>query len=194
MPVMTCTKEGMPGYKFGDSGFCYTYSPGSESERKEAKRRAYIQGSAITSRTGERMEEEKGIDVADIHVDTPKIKKGVEFFKMDDDKRLVYGFVLVPNVVDLQGDICSKEDIEEAAHDYLVNARLIKAQHRSATDADVVESYIAPADIRVGDIIIPEGSWMMVTRINSTAMWQAVKKGDIRGYSIGGIGTREEIQ
>ena len=113
--------------------------------------------------------------------------------KLDDEQRLVYGVVLVPDVEDLQGDICSKEDIQEAAHDYLVNSRLVKAQHKSPTDADVVECYIAPVDIPIGKGIAPAGSWIMVTKIKSGAMWDAIKKGDITGYSIGGRGTREEI-
>jgi hypothetical protein len=33
----------------------------------------------------------------------------------------------------------------------------------------------------------------MVTKIHSGAMWEAIKKGDITGYSIGGTGTREEM-
>jgi hypothetical protein len=191
MPVMACTSEGKPGYKYGDSGKCYTYS--SEEERKEAKRRAYLQGAAIAERTGEKVTEDKGLDVADVHVATPKLKKSVDLFKMDEEQRLVYGVVLVPDIEDLQGDICSKEAIQEAAHDYLVNSRLVKAQHRSATDADVVECYIAPCDIPIGKGIAPAGSWIMVTKINSGAMWEAIKKGDITGYSIGGTGTREEM-
>jgi hypothetical protein len=176
MPVMACTLEGKPGYKYGDSGKCYTYSPGDEPGRKEAKRKAHIQGAAIEARTGEKVTDEKGLDVADVHVPTG-LKKSVDLFKMDEEQRLIYGVVLVPDIEDLQGDICSKEDIQAAAHDYLVNSRLIKAQHRAPTDAEVV----------------PEGSWIMVTKVNSTAMWEAVKKGDITGYSIGGRGTREEI-
>jgi hypothetical protein len=165
---------------------------------------------------------EKGMDVQDVHVDgpswkgkkrsemtkeelaeckkarreggCPKVRKDVQFFKMDDEQRLVYGLVLVPDVEDLQGDIVSKEDIEEAAHDYLVHSRLIKAQHRAPTDADVVESYVTPVDIQMGKGIAPAGSWIMVTKVHSNAMWEAIKKGDITGYSIGGIGTREQIQ
>jgi hypothetical protein len=153
----------------------------------------------------------KGIDVADVHVDTPEIakpkgkkckkktckepevKKSVDLFKFDEEQRLVYGVVLVPDVEDLQGDIISKEEIQLAAHDYQVKSRLIKAQHRAPTDAEVVESYIAPVDIPIGNGIAPAGSWIMVTRVNSTAMWEAIKKGDITGYSIGGVGEREEI-
>jgi hypothetical protein len=272
MPVMECKEEGKPGYKYGESGRCYTYTAGDEAGRKRAKQKAYIQGAAISSRTGEPMHKEdaavfqemldsannlekswdkfiddgegliieypekeksslskafseavqqiekvmeKGMDVEDVHVATPgnkkkeltecekakrrgegcpKIRKASEIMKMDDDKRLIYGLVLVPDVEDLQGDIVSKEEIESACHDYLVNSRLIKAQHRAPTDAEVVECYIAPMDIPLGKGIAPQGSWIMVTKVHSNAMWAAVKKGDITGYSIGGIGTREPME
>jgi hypothetical protein len=128
--------------------------------------------------------------------DTPEaanMKKSVDLFKLDDEQRLVYGVVLVPDVEDLQGDVISKDEIQAAAHEYQIKSRLIKAQHRAPTDAEVVESYIAPVDIPIGNGIAPAGSWIMVTRINSAAMWAAIKKGDITGYSIGGVGEREDM-
>jgi hypothetical protein len=121
------------------------------------------------------------------------MKKSVDLFKYDEEQRLIYGVVLVPDIEDLQGDIVSKEEIQQAAHDYQIKSRLIKAQHRAPTDAEVVESYIAPVDIPIGNGIAPAGSWILVTRVNSTAMWEAIKKGEITGYSIGGVGEREEI-
>lgn len=47
MPVMACRKDSKPGYKYGASGFCYTYVAGNEASRKRAKQKAYIQGAAI---------------------------------------------------------------------------------------------------------------------------------------------------
>ena len=47
MPVHSCHENGKPGYKFGDSGKCYTYSVGDEHGRKEAHRKAVMQGVAI---------------------------------------------------------------------------------------------------------------------------------------------------
>jgi hypothetical protein len=171
---------------------------------------------------------EKGIDVGDVHVDTPswkgkkvcdmtkeemdeckksedykkykreggcpRVRKSVDLFKMDDEQHLVYGVVLVPDVEDLQGDVISKEEIQAAAHDYQVNSRLVKAHHRSPTDAEVVESYIAPVDIPLGGGIAPAGSWIMVTKVHSSKMWEAIKKGEVTGYSIGGMGEREKIE
>ena len=47
MPVRPCTENERPGYKYGEDGFCYTYTSGDEAGRKEAKRKAHIQGAAI---------------------------------------------------------------------------------------------------------------------------------------------------
>jgi len=47
MPVKECQDSGKPGYKYGDSGKCYTYTPNDAIERNKAKRQAIIQGIAI---------------------------------------------------------------------------------------------------------------------------------------------------
>lgn len=45
MPVRKCAENGKPGYRYGKSGKCYTYTPGNEASRKRAKQKAIIQGS-----------------------------------------------------------------------------------------------------------------------------------------------------
>lgn len=47
MPIQNCSKDGSPGYKWGESGTCYTYSPGSEASRNAAKKKALAQGIAM---------------------------------------------------------------------------------------------------------------------------------------------------
>jgi len=47
MPVQQCTLDGKPGYKWGESGKCYTYTQGSEVSRKGAIRKAQAQGAAV---------------------------------------------------------------------------------------------------------------------------------------------------
>jgi hypothetical protein len=54
MPVRECTKDGKPGYKYGEGGYCYTYTPNNESSRKSAKQKAHLQGSAIEARRGKK--------------------------------------------------------------------------------------------------------------------------------------------
>lgn len=47
MPVQDCKADGKPGYRWGEAGKCYTYTPDDEASRKEAKRKAHLQGAAI---------------------------------------------------------------------------------------------------------------------------------------------------
>lgn len=44
---METTIDGKPAYKYGESGKPYTYTEGDEQSRKNAKRKAYLQGVAI---------------------------------------------------------------------------------------------------------------------------------------------------
>lgn len=46
MPVKSCSDGDKPGYKWGDSGKCYTYTSGDKKSAGQAKRKAYIQGIA----------------------------------------------------------------------------------------------------------------------------------------------------
>ena len=47
MPVMSCEEDGKPGYKYGESGACYTFTPGDPESRAAARRKAEEQGRAI---------------------------------------------------------------------------------------------------------------------------------------------------
>lgn len=43
MPVQACEENGRPGFRCGESGRCYTYTPDSEMSRGAAKQRAVLQ-------------------------------------------------------------------------------------------------------------------------------------------------------
>ena len=47
MPVKGCQENGKPGFKWGDQGKCYTYTPGNEVSKKRAHDKAIKQGRAI---------------------------------------------------------------------------------------------------------------------------------------------------
>jgi hypothetical protein len=53
MPVQSCTKDGKPGYKYGEGGACYTYTPGNKASRDAAYSKAVKQGQAIKARQGD---------------------------------------------------------------------------------------------------------------------------------------------
>lgn len=46
-PMMRCTSSGKPGFKWGEKGKCYTYTPSNKASINKAKRKARMQGKAI---------------------------------------------------------------------------------------------------------------------------------------------------
>jgi hypothetical protein len=109
----------------------------------------------------------------------------------DDAHQLVYGVVLVPDQVDSQGDVVSRDEIEKAAHDFLVRSRRHDVQHSDKPAAvETVESYIAPQDMNVAGQKVLKGSWVMGVHVSDPETWRKVQKGDLNGFSIGGTGDR----
>jgi 2'-5' RNA ligase len=107
------------------------------------------------------------------------------------EHRVVYGVVLQPGVTDSQGDIVGAAEIEKAAHRYMIESRKQDLQHSEQEAAvSVVESYIATADLEVAGRPVLKGSWVMASYIGDDAIWAAVQKGEITGYSIGGTAVR----
>ena len=47
MPVKECQENNKSGYKWGDSGKCYTYPQNDEGKKRKAKKSAILQGIAI---------------------------------------------------------------------------------------------------------------------------------------------------
>jgi hypothetical protein len=47
MPIKRCSSDNKPGYKWGDSGACYLYTPGDDASIKNARKKALAQGLAI---------------------------------------------------------------------------------------------------------------------------------------------------
>jgi hypothetical protein len=125
-----------------------------------------------------------------------EVSKTCSLFKGDDlatAKRLVYGVALVPDVVDLQNQYVTADVIEEIAHDFMLDYRkeqsFIGLKHGDdEAAARVVQSFIAPIDYQLGAQLITKGSWVLVVKIFSDELWQAVLEGKLTGFSIRGMG------
>lgn len=114
--------------------------------------------------------------------------------KSDDPQKLVYGVVYEPDVEDAHGDFMDAETIEKAAHGFMEEYQNIDKQHDFKTSAGkVVESYVAPSDMTVGDTTIAKGTWVLVTKATDE-LWESIQKGEFTGYSLAGTAEVEEVK
>lgn len=109
----------------------------------------------------------------------------------DEEKRLVYGIVYEPGVVDTQDDYSDEEEIEKGCHRYMKHYREVGAKHfETNPDLPVVECYIAPVDFTIkgpyGEQEVRKGSWLMVVKVESDDVWQDIKDGKLTGFSFEG--------
>lgn len=97
---------------------------------------------------------------------------------------MVWGAVYVPNSLDSQGDFMTAPEIQKMAYSFVKKGDMgaIDVQHdNERVEAAVVESFIT----RKGDPDFPvEGTWVVGVHIEDVGLWDAVKKGDINGFSM----------
>lgn len=126
-----------------------------------------------------------------------------EFSKFDMDKRQVFGWASIvkkdgEDIVDLQGDYISIDEIEKSAYDYVVKSRKGGNQHlRNGEEplhvSDMIESFIVTPE-KIEKMGLPDDTplgWWVGYQINDPDTWDQVKSGKRTGFSIHGRGRRE---
>ncbi len=124
-----------------------------------------------------------------------------DVLKTDTEARVTVGVVYPAKPMgwkDTQNDWVSEPEIEKMAHRFMIESQNYDVNHRvfdlSKTDAVVVESYIAPTDFAIGDKQVSKGSWVVATHYPSDRVWNQVKAGEIKSYSIRGKAKRRPIK
>jgi hypothetical protein len=127
------------------------------------------------------------------------IHRSVEFpncnvKKTNEELQLVYSEVYAPNRQDTQGDFMVAETIRIMAHQFLANALTdqvdVSHDNNCTRDCYVVESFIARKD----DPDFIEDAWVVAVHIQDPELWQAVKNGEINGFSMqANVRVREKI-
>lgn len=118
--------------------------------------------------------------------------------KADAAAQIAYGVVLEPRTEDnpdSQGDWYDATDIAKAAHGFL--ARLAKSDagadlmhEGDELVGTVVESFLAPCDLLMGDQVVKAASWVAGVHYPDPEIWDLVVKGELAAFSVGGSGKR----
>lgn len=110
--------------------------------------------------------------------------------KADAEHHFITGIVYEPNTEDAHGNFMTEEEITKAAYWYAKNGNQVDLQHdfEALESADVVESWVAKADFKIGEETVKKGTWLMTVEVADEDVWNAVQKGEITGFSMGGVG------
>jgi len=121
-----------------------------------------------------------------------EIKMSMPIAKVDGEKRLVTGVVMEPDEVDSQGDTTDPDAIERAGHNFLAKYNRetqLGLLHKMFGEigVELVESWITPEVMTIGNQKVKKGSWLMTVRVKDDVLWRKIKNGEITGFSIGGL-------
>lgn len=119
------------------------------------------------------------------------IEHTARIIRKDTESHYVTGIVYEPLAEDTQGEYMTAEEIQKAAYWYMKNAQGADIQHSFVQQEGVyvVESWVEKADTTIEGEDIKAGTWMMTMEITDSDVWDAVAKGEITGFSMGGYAT-----
>lgn len=114
--------------------------------------------------------------------------------KADAENHYVTGIVYEPMAEDSHGNFMTEDEITKAAYYFAKNGNKVDLQHsfEPLDGAAVVESWIAKADFEIDGEAIQKGTWLMTVEVADESVWEGIEKGEITGFSMGGLGNYSE--
>lgn len=149
-------------------------------------------------------------------VENPAIESDFVFLSADepihqicleqDEKHIVYGAVLIPNKP-IYRRARNEEfyiqfpqtTIEQLAHNYLIdgyNQAFTEHHQMQINDVSIIESWVklSEADKSVGlGLNVPNGSWLVGVKVNNEVLWNDIKDGKVKGFSVESFLNFDEI-
>lgn len=102
--------------------------------------------------------------------------------------------VMVPDEIDLHGDITAEEDVRKACHNFNKFCRKANLFHLVETSTfEFAESFIAPTDFSLDGRFIKKGTWLTTIQCLDEGLWSLIKSGEICSVSIGALARVENL-
>jgi hypothetical protein len=144
-------------------------------------------------------------------VDAPAIEENwialskmqlLQLSKIDTERKMLYGPALIPDKEILRYDdkgepyyvYFEKATVQAVAHQFFKKnlQHTTNLQHEiPVTDVTVVESWIKEGNsdksLSLGLTDLPDGTWFIGTHVDDDNVWEDVKAGKVKGYSIEGF-------
>lgn len=127
----------------------------------------------------------------------------IRIVKQQEDQRLVFGWANISikadgeEIVDLQGDITTIEDVEQAVYEYVLEFREAGEQHKKKGTGRLVESIVFTEEklekMGLDKKDVPLG-WWVGFKIDDDEAWEKIKNQEYLMFSIEGQGTRKAVK
>ena len=148
------------------------------------------------------------VDLPANEVDFIKMAEEVEVkFSVNDDKRIVSGPILIPEQMVYRNDgkkqyyiKFSKEAIEQMAFRFFKDKREGEGNVMHQIPVNGItffESYLLNRERGIVPVEfkdLPDGTWLASAKVENDAVWQLVKEGKLRGFSISAMLTTKPAE
>lgn len=146
-------------------------------------------------------------------VETPAILKNFQAFNehkarfaINEEKRIISGPAMIADLPIYRSDeklgeyyvVFNKQSIQSivekfSAKGYLKNFNLFHDENSKVDDVTVFNSFIIDRAIGINQPTrfedLPDGSWFISAKVNNDNVWEKVKAGEIKGFSVEGLFT-----
>jgi hypothetical protein len=143
-------------------------------------------------------------------VDRPAIEKNFlafnekQRFVLNEEKRIISGPAMVADMPIYRNDekmgeyfvVFDKPTIQSivekfSAKGYLQNFNLFHDEQQQVTDVTIFNSFISNKELGISPMVgfedVADGSWFISAKVNNEDVWQKVKDGVIKGFSVEGF-------
>lgn len=146
-------------------------------------------------------------------VDKPAIERNFQAFKaqekrlafiLNEEKRIISGPAMIADMALYRKDdelgeyyvVFDKAAIRAivekfAAKGYMQKFNLFHKENSSVTDVTIFNSFISDVELGISPLKgfedIADGSWFISAKVNNEDVWQKVKAGEIKGFSVEGL-------
>lgn len=135
-------------------------------------------------------------------------QQNIKLSEVQEERKMIYGAALIPDKLIYREDAdgtpyyarFDKKLIEKVAHNFLL--KNLQHSHTiehtfAVTGLSVVESWIKEGDSDKSDTLgfdLPQGTWFVGVKVQNDEVWNDVKEGKLKGFSIEGFFNEVGVQ
>lgn len=110
--------------------------------------------------------------------------------KTNEQTHFLTGIVYEPMVEDAHGNYMTEDEIVKASYWFAENGDKVDLQHnfKKCASCSVVENWVTKSAETIGNTKLAKGTWLITVKVTDPTIWNMVQKGEITGFSMGGVG------